>query len=349
MSALTDREAYYERLKPLSMAPLWEVLHHLLAREPVTDAVPYVWTYNDLRPLLLESGDIISAAEAERRVLVLENPGLAGRSAATETLYAGLQLILPGEIAPAHRHTPSALRFIVEGDGAYTAVDGEKARMAPGDLVLTPNWAWHDHGHDGAGEGDTAPVVWLDGLDIPLVRYLGPVFAESYPHEQFPSNRPEGSSRASYGHNLRPVEDRPDLSYSPIFHYPYPTSRDAIAALARARDPDRRRGWCMEYIDPTSGGPIMATLSAYLSLLPDGFDGLPRRTTEGQVFSCVEGRGRTILEPSEADPVTLAWGPRDHFVIPPWFKHRHETDEEAVLFHFTDGGVQRALGLFRDE
>ena len=150
------KPAYYERLKPLSMAPLWEVLHRLLAREPVTDAVPYVWTYNDLRPLLLESGDIISAAEVERRVYVLENPGLTGRSAATETLYAGLQLILPGEIAPAHRHTSSALRFIVEGDGAYTAVDGEKARMAPGDLVLTPNWAWHDHGHDGAGEGDGA-------------------------------------------------------------------------------------------------------------------------------------------------------------------------------------------------
>ncbi len=342
-STAEERARYYERLSPLSLAPLWEVIHQLLAREPVTDAVPYRWHYEDVRPLLLESGGLISAEEAERRVLVLENPGLSGKSAITETLYAGLQLILPGEIAPAHRHTPSAFRFIVEGERAFTAVDGEKAYMAPGDLILTPNWAWHDHGHDG-----DAPMVWLDGLDIPLVRYLGPVFAEGYPDPQFPTNRPEGSSYARYGRNMRPVGDRYEGPSSPIFHYPFAASMQALESLAAYADPDAKRGWCMEYIDPTTGGPIMRTLSAFLTLLPEGFAGADRQTTEGQVFSCVEGEGRTFVAARDGAEQVLDWGPRDQFVIPPWVRHRHQTDGRAVLFSFTDGGVQRLLGLYRE-
>src|SRR6201747_1779790 len=114
---------------------------------------------------MLQAGNLITAKEAERRVLVLENPGLAGQYRITHSLFAGLQLIMPGEVAPAHRHTPSALRFIVEGEGAYTAVAGEKLPMKPGDFVVTPAWSWHDHGNHG-----TAPVVWLDGLDTPFAR-----------------------------------------------------------------------------------------------------------------------------------------------------------------------------------
>ena len=165
-----SRADFYARMATQSMTPLWEVLHNLLASEPVTEATPHRWSYEDCRPYVMESADLISAEEAERRVMVLENPTLPGRSCITEALYAGLQLIMPGEVAPAHRHSPAALRFIVEGSGAYTAIDGEKAYMEVGDLILTPSWVWHDHGHEG-----TEPVVWLDGLDIPLVRYLGPV------------------------------------------------------------------------------------------------------------------------------------------------------------------------------
>ncbi len=107
-------------------------------------------------------------------MLILENPALRGQSAITQSLYAGLQLILPGEVAPSHRHTQSALRFIVEGSGAYTAVDGERTTMRPGDFIITPSWTWHDHGHDGTG-----PVIWLDGLDIPMIRFFDAGFAEN--------------------------------------------------------------------------------------------------------------------------------------------------------------------------
>ena len=163
------RADYYGRIDEYNMAPLWEVIHKLLAREPVTEATPYLWNYDSVRPSLMESADLISTEEAERRVLVLENPTMRGKSCITEALYAGLQLIMPGEIAATHRHSPAALRFIVEGSRAYTAIDGEKAYMEPGDLILTPSWVWHDHGHDGE-----VPVVWLDGLDIPMVRFMGP-------------------------------------------------------------------------------------------------------------------------------------------------------------------------------
>ncbi len=161
-------------MAPLNLTPLWEVLHALVPQQPASPCVPALWRYDEVRPFLMRAGEAITAEEAVRRVLILENPALRGQSAVTQSLYAGLQLILPGEVAPCHRHTQSALRFIVEGSGAYTAVDGERTTMQPGDFIITPSWTWHDHGHEGSG-----PVVWLDGLDIPMVRFLDAGFAEN--------------------------------------------------------------------------------------------------------------------------------------------------------------------------
>src|SRR5690606_23171672 len=134
-------------------------------------------------------------------VLILENPGLPGQSRITTSLYAGLQLILPGEVAPAHRHAQSALRFIIEGSKGYTAVDGERVYMSPGDFIITPSWTWHDHGHEGEG-----PMVWLDGLDIPLVQALDASFIEGYGHDAHPVTRPVGDTLARYGANMLPVD-----------------------------------------------------------------------------------------------------------------------------------------------
>ena len=158
-----DRQAFYDRLSPESLAPLWERLHALVTRTPTSAAKPYHWNYDDVvRPFMMESGGLITAKEAERRVLILENPGLEGQSRITNSLFAGLQMILPGEVAPAHRHTPSALRFIIEGHGAYTAVEGERTIMEPGDFVITPPWTWHDHGN----ESDQAMAVSYTHLDV---------------------------------------------------------------------------------------------------------------------------------------------------------------------------------------
>jgi gentisate 1,2-dioxygenase len=172
------RRDFYQRIAKLHAAPLWEVLSEIVGAQPHPAAVAALWRYADLRPFLMESGELITAREAERRVLMLENPGFPGGSRITQSVYAGLQLVRPGEFTNSHRHVACALRFILEGEGAYTAVDGERVMMHPGDLILTPSWTFHDHGNPG-----DAPVVWLDGLDIPIVNFFDSSFAEHLPDE----------------------------------------------------------------------------------------------------------------------------------------------------------------------
>ena len=170
-----EREDFYHRLKTKSAAPLWEQLADLVLAQPRPGCVPALWRYEEMRPYLMESGKLITADEAERRTLMIENPGLQGIPQITQSLYAGLQLVLPGEVTPTHRHVAAALRFVIEGEGAYTSVDGTKITMHPGDLILTPSWTWHDHGNF-----TQDPVVWMDGLDIPVVNMLDASFAEHY-------------------------------------------------------------------------------------------------------------------------------------------------------------------------
>ena len=264
------RNAYYGNIAKRNLSPLWESLHALVPPQPQTQAVAAIWKYAELRDLVMEAGHMISAAEAVRRVLVLENPGLPGKSSITTNLYAGLQLILPGEIAPSHRHTQSALRFIVEGKGAWTAVDGERTSMHPGDFIITPSWTWHDHGNPTVEEGGE-PVVWLDGLDIPLVQQLDAGFAENYPEETQPIRRVEGDSFARYGYNMLPVDYTARNRNSPIFSYPYERSREALFQLQRGGEPDAWDGYKLRYVNPANGGYPMPTMAIFMQMLPTGF------------------------------------------------------------------------------
>src|SRR3979409_11365 len=166
------REAYYERISKFDMAPLWKVMKSVVTKEPVTRVVPHIWHYEDVKALVMESGGLITAEEAQRRVLVLENPALRGESRATNTLFAGIQMILPGEVAPAHRHVSSAIRFVLDGEGAYTAVEGEKSFMSPGDFVITANWAPHDHGNP-----SEKPMLGLGVRDCPVGDFYEASFA----------------------------------------------------------------------------------------------------------------------------------------------------------------------------
>ncbi len=334
------RADYYGRIGEHNLAPLWEVLHNLLAHEPVTEATPHLWHYDSLRPSLMESAEVISTEEAERRVLVLENPTMRGKSCITEALFAGLQLIMPGEIAATHRHSPAALRLIVEGSRAFTAINGERAYMEPGDLILTPSWAWHDHGHEGE-----VPVVWLDGLDIPMVRFMGPVFAEPHPEKAHAEGNPVGDNRVRYGANMLPFGARlRDEKNSPVFHYPFARSREALLDLARAQDLDPFHGVKMEFVNPANGGPTMPTLGTYMQLVPQGFTTESYRSTAAWVYSVAEGTGRTTIGEE-----IFEWGPRDTFVVPAWYPHCHEADEDAFLFSFSDKPVHDTLGWFREQ
>ena len=330
---------FYARASQVSVAPLWRVMHRLVGERPSSPATPALWSYAQIRPYLAEACDLISTEEAQRRVLILENPGLRGESKATPSLFAGLQIIRPGEIAPAHRHVSAALRFIVEGKDAYTAVGGERTMMHEGDFVITPNWAWHDHGNLG-----DAPMVWLDGLDMHLVNILGASFREDYPGMEHPVTRPEGSAWAEAGANMLPVDYKPVSQTTPIFNYPYAATREALDKLARLRDPDPCLGFMMRYINPVTGGSALPTMTTAMQLLPKGFRTAPYRSTAGTVFSVVEGTGVLKVEGQ-----VFAWGPRDHFVAPSWHRYTLEAQEEAVIFSFSDRVVQEKLDMFREE
>ena len=341
-SPADERRAYYERIRPLHLTPLWESLHALVPREPQTPCVPALWRYDAIRPLLMESAELITADEAVRRVLVLENPAIPGRSSITQSLYAGLQLIMPGEVAPSHRHVQSALRFIVDGKGAYTTVGGERTTMYPGDFIITPSWAWHDHGNQGIA-GASEPVVWLDGLDIPMVRFFDAGFAENADAKVQHVGRPEGHSLARFGHNMVPVRHDHTSATSPIFNYPYARSREALAQLQRQEAPDAWLGHKLRYINPLTGGSPMPTIATNLQLLPRGFAGKTHRATDGAVYSVVEGHGTAHIAGERFD-----FGPRDTFVVPSWAPLQLTASDEVVLFSFSDRPVQQAMGVLRE-
>jgi gentisate 1,2-dioxygenase len=335
-------EAFYQDLAQYHTGPLWTVLHDLVAKEPRPKAVPYVWRWHELRPQVFRAGELTTTEEAERRVIVLQNPGLGGQPAITTTLYAGLQLILPGEIARSHRHTAAALRLIVEGHGAYTSVDGEKTLMNPGDMVLTPNWTWHDHGNETA-----EPMVWLDGLDAPLVNLLDGMFFEPYPEPQFPLSKPVDDSLHKYGGGaLVPTYERHLGSFSPLLNYTWERTRATLADVAARGGGSPYDGVIMEYVNPRTGGPVMPTMGCHAQWLPPGFATEPHRHTSSVVYHVVEGAGHSVIGGQRFD-----WQEKDVFCVPSWMPHQHVNAsgaEPAVLFSFTEAPVLRALGLYRE-
>ena len=252
-------------LKALNAKPLWERTTRM---GPGSPAVPAIWRYRDMRPQLLRAVELITAKEAERRVFMLENPGLPGSGYITNSLYCGLQVIKPGEIAPAHRHSPNALRFIIEGEGAYSTIEGERVPMHPGDFVLTPGWTWHDHGHLGS-----APVIWLDALDNPFGQFFGAIFRENYPGDAHPVSQAEGAAAARYGSNLMPVEYRPQRRASPLLAYPYDRTREALDRVARDEPLHPAHGAKMRYANPNDGGYVYPTLAVFIQWMPKGFSG----------------------------------------------------------------------------
>jgi gentisate 1,2-dioxygenase len=321
----------------LDLMPLWD--REPGAMSPGTACVPQIWRYRELRPALMRATELISKKDAERRVLVLENPSLRGSTFITNSLYAGLQVIKPGEIAPSHRHTPNALRFIVEGEGAYSAVGGERAMMHPGDFIVTPNWQWHDHGNVG-----DCPVVWLDGLDTPFGKFFGTMFREDYPNEVHPVVRKDGESLAAYGQNMLPVDYETSVGESPILRYPYERTREALYSLQQTGRLNPAQGLKMRYVNPANGQYPFRTMAVFMQLLPAGFVGRRYRSTDGVVFSVVEGSGA-----AEVGDRHFSFDRHDIFVVPPWCAYRFQAKEDVVLFSYSDRSAQQALGFWKEE
>jgi len=331
----------YRSMAPESLTPLWEVLSALVQDEPRSPATVHKWSYASIRNFLMRAGDIISAEQAERRVLILENPGMPGQSAIVPSLYAGMQLILPGEVAPCHRHAQCALRFVMEGDGAYTTVDGEKAVMRPFDLVLTPGMQWHDHANP-----TPDPMIWLDGLDIPTVRLFDASFAERLSEKVHAETAPAGDTLLRYGGNMRPMrgsiaDRRP--AHQPLFHYPFELWRKNLKGMAATSQIDPHLGHALEFINPADGGPIMPTISAHVRLLPRGFETKPRRSSDGTVFVVVEGEGTALVGGTEQSLTQ-----RDVLAVPSWNEVVFHAASDMILFGFSDKASQEKLNLYRE-
>lgn len=322
MTAVSEQQAatFGERAARHSALPLWEHMKRLVPEQPHTPVRATLWSYRQLRPMLLEACEMVSTEDAERRVLMLVNPELTAEGAAAPTLYAGLQVLLPGETAPNHRHTASAIRFVIEGHGAVTSVGGVAVPMEPGDLVLTPSWAWHEHTH--AGEG---PVVWLDALDIPIVNLLSSGFSE----------------RPTMDHDIRVNDNVP-----PRLHFPWAEVEATLRRRAAAEPPSPVDGIVYRYTNEPEGS-LVPTASCTARWLPGGFRGLTARRTGNTVFHVARGSGRTFVGED-----VFEWSPGDVFVVPSWVPFRHANDsgrDEAVFFAFSDDTVLKALGIYREE
>jgi gentisate 1,2-dioxygenase len=340
----TGAEAFDEVLRRHHLVALWSVNKALLPKAPRGRCVPHLWRWETMRQLVRQAGEVAPLSRAaERRVLGFINPGLPDRFGATHTLWAGFQYLLPGEVAPAHRHSPAAIRFVIEGEGAFTTVDGDKCLMGRGDLVLTPPWTWHDHGNE-----SPEPVLWLDGLDLPLVAELEGQFYEPFAAEAQPIGKPVGDSEGRYGvGQLRPTSETRVGPFSPLLHYRWARTEEALRRLASvvAEGESPFDDVAMEYVNPRTGGALMPTLACWIQLLRAGVRTRAHRHTGSAVYLVVAGHGRSVIDGQRFD-----WGPGDLFAVPTWAWHEHASrDGEAILFSVQDTPVLQALGLLREE
>jgi len=338
---------YYQELEKEHLGPLWTKLGHMVTKEPVHDVVPYLWKWETIRKNLLKAGEMLPLGrESERRVIYLQNPSLAKRGLigyATHTLYAGIQLLLPGEVAPAHRHSQAAIRFIIEGEGAFTAVNGEKTYMEQGDLILTPAWTWHDHGHEG-----TEPMIWMDGLDVGLVRTLAGSFFEPYEDDRYPLSKPDNDSVLKYTHGLfRPVTERNRTGYpSPLLSYKWENTRESLDNLVKLNAADPYDGYAVDYMNPVTGGSADLRIGTTMQLLTPGMHTKAHRHVHSVIYHVKEGSGYTVI-----DGKKFEWSKGDFFVLPPWCLHEHvnTSDQNAYLFSVNDRPVMEMLGLEREQ
>jgi len=341
MAGSVEAHDFYRELEKHHLVALWTVTKNLLPKEPKSRCVPHLWRWQTLLPLVKRGAELTPLdRSAERRVLGFINPGLPDRYGATHTLWAGFQYVLPGEVAPAHRHSPGAIRFVIDGQGAFTTVDGDKCLMERGDLVLTPPWTWHDHGNE-----SPQPILWLDGLDLPMVAEMEGQFYEPFASLTQPIVKPVGDSESRYGvGQLRPTWEKWTGPFSPLLNYKWGQTEEALRRLA-AVGASPFDDVAMEYINPHTGGPVMPTLACRVQLLRPGVRTRAHRHTGSAVYLAFEGRGTTVTDGQRFD-----WGKGDLFVVPTWAWHEHQSREgEAILFSVHDTPVMQALGLYREE
>jgi len=314
----TEFDAHLAELHIRGQWRVDELLNTERADGPRPMGIPYIWKWATVRAALSEAAEVLTESLTQRRSLIFINPELSAGT--THTFGVGIQLVTPGELAWAHRHTMAAIRFGIEGDRRLsTVVDGERLPMEPNDLILTPSLTWHDHHNDSDREG-----IWLDAIDAPLMGVLGQRWYEPY------------------GESLQPVSERQGVH---PYRYAWRETTEKLSQYTVAEE-SPYDGARLEYVNPTSGGPTMSTLGCFIQSLRPGLETKEHRHTSSVVYFVVKGEGVTRVGDQE-----LHWSERDAFVIPNWMRHRHvnTSSDNALLFSVTDEPLLRSIGLYRED
>ena len=327
---------YVQALSEENLVPLWPSLGAVLPADiPARNTQPTHWSYNKIRPLLLRAGELTPIEKAERRVLVMSNPG-HGLDAmkVSPSMYVGMQLLLPGEWAPSHRHTPNAVRMIIEGDGAYTTVAGEKCPMNRGDLILTPSGLWHEHSHDGQN-----PVVWLDVLDLPLIYFMETSYHNVGTRQTVNPTKGHGIY-ANGGVLPAPVFTRHHNPY-PMLRYPWSQVRASLIALSEAHP--NEKSVQVEYINPETGDSAQNILGFYALMIQPGQTlDLPARSP-ASLFHAIEGKTK-----AEISGKTFELNEADTCCAPgytPVHLHNQDTIRPAFIFIADESPLHRKMGV----
>jgi gentisate 1,2-dioxygenase len=337
-------DAYYADLDRLETGALWTVANEIEPWEPAAASDPVLWRNAELRAEVLRSLDLVRPEEAGRRVVYLRNPRRREVSAACGWLFSGIQVMRPGERASAHRHAASALRFVMEGRGAYTVVDGHRVELGPRDFVITPNGTWHEHGVSEDGEIS----IWQDGLDIPLTNALEANFYEVHPDEYQATNLPVNDSSLSYGApGLLPVGERWEQAHSPLLRYQWEATYEALRNYADATDGSPHDGVIMRYTNPRTGGHPMLTMGASMQMLRPSEQTKAHRHTGNVIYQAAKGQGYSVIGGRRFN-----WVEKDIFCVPAWTWHEHansNASDDACLFSFNDLPTMEKLGFYREQ
>jgi gentisate 1,2-dioxygenase len=333
---MKDLKQFNSELKTKNLAGYWETAEGEVYREPSVTFEPCLWKWKDVHDAIVQAGEVVGLEMVSRRVIRLCSPS---KGTTAHTFQFNLQMLQPGEHAVAHRHTQSGVRFVVKGKGAQCVVEGEVFDMDEGDFLTNPNWTWHEH----VNRSDQ-PVVWIDALDSPVMRFLEVSFHEPHKEGKQAISKAEGTTSAEFG-PIRPSWVRPASTMPPGFRYAWKETEKALNVLGE-KPGDPHEGILLEYANPLTGGPTLPTLSCGVQMLRPGERTRAQRRTSSAVCHVFRGAGATII-----DGARYEWESGDSFSVPLWRLHHHEnlSSQPAVLFVINNKPLIEALGYYREE
>jgi gentisate 1,2-dioxygenase len=335
-AAALEQTPLIEAMAAANSQPLWLRFKGLVTPEPRPPDSPMIWPWSTMSGLVERAVQEVRMEDAERRALLLSHPAFGGAVDTTTTLAGALQILEPGESAPPHRHTLSAIRLVMMGEGAVTITDGKPCPMQPGDLILTPSWTWHEHHHEGK-----IRTVWFDGLDYPLVRNLATVFFEVGPGPMPKGGLDRVADEGLSESGVLPADEANNRPHSPLFRYAWSRVSKVLDTIPEKADGSRR----VRYTNPTDGGPVLPTLDCYALRLSQDRTTTRFRTTSNAVAVVIEGEGESQIGGTHLD-----WRQHDVFTIPRWNWIQHTARHgSATIFLMTDRELISRMGYLREE